>query len=90
VGILWFCTEIGQFIEERSRIGQEPLFWPLWCCVCIMLFLATQLLDARREQEKRDASPGSNPPVLPEPPLRSQTEEAQPPERQPRDATLRS
>jgi hypothetical protein len=51
-GIAWFCTEIGQFIEQRSWIGQEPLFWPLWCCVCVILFLAMQLLDARDDQEE--------------------------------------
>ena len=41
----WLCVEIGQFIEERSSLGQNKLFWPFWLCFVLVLVLGAHAID---------------------------------------------
>lgn len=41
----WFWTEVGQFLEERTSIGHDPLFWPLWTSSVIALLLVAHVID---------------------------------------------
>ncbi len=50
VTITWMCMEIGQFVEARTWLGQELLFWPLWCCLVAALIFGTCLLDLYAKQ----------------------------------------
>lgn len=46
---VWFCTEVGMFIEVRTSLGQERLYWPFWLSVCGMVLLAGLLADNRQK-----------------------------------------
>jgi hypothetical protein len=45
VAFIWFCTEVGMFIEARTPLGQERLFWPFWIAVCAIVLLGSLLAD---------------------------------------------
>ncbi len=46
----WFCTEVGMFIEARSPIGKDALFWPFWIAVCTVVLLGSLLADNVRRK----------------------------------------
>ena len=46
IAFVWLWIEIGQFIEGRTLLGRDALFWPLWTCIVLVVFLVTYILDA--------------------------------------------
>lgn len=49
IAFIWFCTEVGMFIEVRTGLGQERLFWPLWVALCTVILLGSLLADNSRK-----------------------------------------
>lgn len=41
----WFCTEIGTFIETRTPLGKQGLFWPFWIAVCALVLICSLFVD---------------------------------------------
>lgn len=62
VTIIWLCTEIGQFVELRTSMGSNSLFWPFWICLTLVVVLGTHMLDTYFEKHKAKASAQENAP----------------------------
>ncbi len=45
LALVWLYTEVGQFIQTHSTIGENPLFWPLWICISLNFTMAIHIMD---------------------------------------------
>lgn len=53
---VWLMLESGQFFQKILHWGTNPLFWPLWMSVCLVVILATNLLDQLLVQQDNSRS----------------------------------